>query len=275
MDAIVVPGTHPSAIAGGFKFLEGPAWRPGGHLIWSDILGDTIYELRNGKPVPFIKPSQRAIGNTIDPQGRIVTCHQESRSVTRLEKNGAVTLLADRYEGKRFNSPDDVVVRSDGTIYFTDPSFALKPADRELPYDGVYKISPGGKIQLLLKDYVRPNGLAFSPDEKLLYINDTNRRQIRVCNVDTSGELSNDRVFAYLTGEMAGQANGMKVDVQGNVYCTGPGGIQVFTPTARFIGIIFLQHVVSNFCFGDPDRKTLYITAGQTLFKLRVKIAGS
>ncbi len=274
IDAIVPPGTHPTLIADGFKFLEGPAWTSDGHLIWSDILANTIFELREGKVVPLIKPSQRAIGNTIDPQGRIVSCHQETRCVTRREKDGKITVLADRYDGKRFNSPDDLVVRSDGAIYFTDPSFALPPKEREIPFDGVYRISPDGKIELLSKDFVRPNGLAFSPDEKLLYVNDTIRRQIHVFDVAPSGEVSNDRLFAYLTGDMAGMANGMKIDVQGNVYCTGPGGIQVFSPAGKYIGMIFMQQVVNNFCFGDADRKTLYITTTRGLFKLRVRVAG-
>jgi len=274
IDEIVPAGTHPTPIVSGLKFLEGPVWTADHRLIWSDILGDTIYELRNGKALPFIKPSKRSIGNTIDLQGRIVSCHQESRNVTRREQNGKTTVLADRFDGKRFNSPDDVIVRSDGTIYFTDPSFALKPKDKELSFEGVYKISPEGTIELLAKDFVAPNGLAFSPDEKLLYVNDTRMRQIRVFDVLPSGEVSNGRLFAILTGEMAGEANGMKVDVEGNVYCTGPGGIQVFSSAGKFIGIIFMQQVASNFCFGDADHKTLYITAGQTLLRLRVKIAG-
>jgi len=275
IDLIVPQGSHPSLLADGYRFTEGPAWTSDGHLIWSDILGDTIYEYRAGNATPLVHPSQRAIGNTIDPQGRIVTCHQQSRSVTRLEKDGSVTVLADRFEGKRFNSPDDVVVRSDGVVYFTDPSFGLKPADKELSIDGVYKISADGKIEQILNSFAKPNGLAFSPDETILYINDTVRQQIHSFDVLPSGEITHERLFAYLTGELAGQPNGMKVDELGNVYCTGPGGIQIFQPNGKFIGLIYMPQVVTNFCFGEVDRKTLYITAGQGVYKLRVNIAGA
>lgn len=274
LDSIVPKNSHPVLVEGGFRFLEGPAWTRDGRLIFSDILGDTIYELKGGKGEAFIKPSQRAIGNTIDPEGRIVSCHQESRSVTRREKDGSITVLADRFEGKRFNSPDDVVVRSDGMVYFTDPSFGLKPSEKELPFDGVYRVLPGGKPQLLAKGFSKPNGLAFSPDEKLLYINDTIRRQVRIFDVSPSGDLSNERLFAILTGDGPGLPNGMKVDVKGNVYCTGPGGIQIFTPKAKFIGIIYTEQTVTNFCFGGADRRMLYIESPNALYKLRVRIAG-
>lgn len=274
IDAFVPKGSRPQLALSGFKFLEGPAWTAEGRLIWSDILGDTVYVMRNGKAFPLIKPSHRAIGNTIDPQGRIVSCLQETRNVVRREKSGSTTVLADKFEGKRFNSPDDVIVRSDGTVYFTDPSFAIAAKDRELKVDGVYKISPTGKVSLLLDDFAKPNGLALSPDEKLLYVNDTVRRQIRVYDVLQNGDLTNDRLFTYITGEMAGAPNGMKVDNAGDVFCTAPGGIQIFSPKGKYLGVIFLEHVISNFCFGDADRKTLYITSGGSLYKLRLKVAG-
>jgi len=274
-DSIVPAGAHPTFVAGGFKFLEGPVWMPEGRLIFSDILGDAIYELKDGTANPIIKPSQRAIGNAADGQGRVISCCQETRSLVRREKDGKLTTLADRFEGKRLNCPDDVVVRSDGTIYFTDPGFAIKAADRELPFSGVYKLSPDGKLEAVVKDLTRPNGLAFSPDEKRLYVNDTIRRQILVFDVQPSGELSHGRFFAVLAGDMPGQANGMKVDAKGNVYCTGPGGILIFTPEAKFIGLIYIREVVSNFCFGGADRKTLYMTAGQSLFKLGLRVEGA
>ena len=274
LDAIVEPGTHPKPVVQGFKFTEGPVWLNDGHLIWSDILGDTIYELKDGKAIPYIKPSQRSIGNTLDPQGRLISCHQETRCVTRREKNGKVTVLASTFNGKKFNSPDDVVVRSDGVIYFTDPSFSLPANKKEQPVDGVYRISAEGKVDLVVKDFAKPNGIAFSPDEKLLYVNDTVRQQIYAFDVSTSGDLSNERIFAYTTGELGGLPNGMKLDSSGNIYCTGPGGIQIYQPSGKFIGLIYMPQAVSNFCFGDADRKTLYITAGPAVYKIRVKIPG-
>ena len=274
IDEVIEPGSHPTPVVQGFKFTEGPVWLNDGHLIWSDILGDTIFELKGGKAIPYLKPSHRAIGNTLDPQGRLVSCHQETRNVTRREKNGSTTILASTYLGKRFNSPDDVVVRSDGTIFFTDPSFGLPASKKEQPLDGVYRISPEGKIDLVVKDFAKPNGLAFSPDEKLLYINDTVRQQIYVFDVSKPGDLSNERIFVYTTGELGGLPNGMKVDTAGNVYCTGPGGIQVFQPDGKYIGLIYMPQAVSNFCFGGADHKSLYITAGPGIYKIRVKIPG-
>ena len=274
IDGIIEPGAHPTPVVQGFKFTEGPVWLKDGHLIWSDILGDTIFELENGKAVPFVKPSGRAIGNTLDAQGRLVSCHQETRNLTRREKNGTTTILASTYLGKKFNSPDDVVVRSDGTIFFTDPSFGLSTKKKEQPIDGVYRISPKGNIDLVVNDFAKPNGLAFSPDEKLLYINDTVRQQIYVFDVSKTGDLANERIFVYTTGELGGLPNGMKVDSAGNVYCTGPGGIQVFKPDGKYIGLIYMPQAVSNFCFGDADHKTLYITAGPAVYKIRVKIPG-
>ncbi len=275
LDALVTRDSRPTLVTGGFRFGEGPVWTRDGRLIWSDILGDTIYQLKDGKAVPFIKPAQRSIGNALDPQGRLVSCHQQSRSVTRREKNGSVTVLADKFEGKKFNSPDDVIVRSDGSIYFTDPSFGLKDSDRQLAFDGVYRISPAGKVELLAKDFAKPNGLAFSPDEKRLYINDLIRHQIRVFDVSPTGSLSNDRQFAVLFGEQDGLANGMKVDVKGNVWCTAPGGIQVFAASGKFLGKIYQREIINNFCFGGPDKKTLFIVTARQLFKLPVKVAGA
>ena len=275
IDRVVPKGTKPAFVVGGFQFLEGPVWTRENVLLWSDIKGDTIYQLQGGKAVPFLKPSHRAIGNTLDQLGRIVSCQQETRAVVRVRKDGAEAVLADKFEGKRFNGPDDVVVRSDGTVYFSDPGFALKPNDKELAVSAVYKVSPSGQVQLVAKGFNKPNGLAFSPDEKILYVNDTVKRQIRAFDVSPTGELGNYRLFAILTGENAGMANGMKVDVEGNVYCTGPGGIQIFTPTGKYVGLIFLAEVVNNFCFGGLDRKTLYIVTTHNLFSLKVKIPGA
>ena len=274
IDALVPKGTHPKVIAEGFRFTEGPVWAPEGILIFSDILADTIYKLEIDKPVVLVKPSHRTIGITYDAHKRRIVCQQETRSVVRRELDGSFTTLADKFDGKRLNAPDDVVARSDGNIYFTDPSFALRPEAKEQTFDGVYRISPSGTVTLVSKTFAKPNGLAFSPDEKTLYVNDTVRQQIYAFDVAADGTPSNERLFAFVSGELAGQPNGMKVDRSGNVYCTGPGGIQIFKPSGKYIGLIYLAPVVSNFCFGNNDFKTLYIAAGSTLYEMAVNVAG-
>lgn len=192
----------------------------------------------------------------------------------RYSGDGKETVLADRFEGKRLNAPDDVAARSDGNIYFTDPSFALRASDKEQSVDGVYRIDPKGEISLVSKTFAKPNGVCLSPDEKTLYVNDTVRQQIYAFDVSPEGSVSRERLFAYVTGELAGQPNGMKVDRQGNVYCTGPGGIQVFSAAGKYRGLIYMPQVVSNFCFGGKDYKTLYITAGSGLYSIQLKKAG-
>jgi gluconolactonase len=194
--------------------------------------------------------------------------------VIRLETDGKETVLADRYQGKRFNAPDDVIARSDGNIYFSDPSFAVKPQEKELAFDGVYRISPDGTISVVSQTLAKPNGLAFAPDEKTLYVNDTVRQQIFAYDVAADGTPSHERLFAYVTGELPGQPNGLKVDRLGNVYCTGPGGIQIFSSVGKYIGYIYMATVVSNFCFGGKDFKTLYITSGSSVFQLKMNVAG-
>lgn len=284
-----------------FQFIEGPVWLKEGRLLFSDIPADTIYQLgrlpnrvkpeSDGKDSldparasirsrntlsPFRKPSHNANGNTLDRQGRVISCEHGSRSVTRREKDGKITTLATHFEGKRLNSPNDAVVKSNGDIYFTDPPYGLANGTegKELDFNGVYRLAPTGKLTLLVKDFDRPNGLAFSPDEKRLYVNDTERRHIRVFDVQPDGTLANGRVFAEVTGDKPGAPDGMRVDVRGNVYCTGSGGIHVFTPSGKRLGLIEVPEVAANCGWGDPDGKTLYITANTGLYRIRLKIAG-
>ncbi len=219
---------------------------------------------------------------TFDRQGRLIAC-ECTRRVSRTEKDGTIAALADRYEGKRLNSPNDIVVRSDGSIYFTDPPYGLspqyqpdnKPGVRELDFQGIYRISPKGELALLDKLMYRPNGLAFSPDEKLLYVADSERNLIRVFDVRKDGSLANGRLFATLKEEgQRGGPDGMKVDVKGNIYCTGPGGVWVFSPDATVVAKIRTPEVAANVAFGGKDYKTLYITAQTGLYKIPVKIKG-
>ncbi|HZO88361.1 MAG TPA: SMP-30/gluconolactonase/LRE family protein [Chthonomonadaceae bacterium] len=273
---IMPEGAQLEKVAGGFQFVEGPIWTHRGTLIFSDIPADTLYEWKGSAPPDvFRKPSHNTNGNTLDRQGRLISCEHTSRRVTRTEPNGAVTVLADRYEGKRLNSPNDVVVKSNGDIYFTDPPYGIKPEQEELGFYGVYRLTPHGKLTLLVRDFVRPNGLAFSPDEKRLYIDDSERQHIRVFDVRPDGTLANGRVFADMHGDKPGVPDGMRVDSRGNVYCTGSGGVQVFAPSGKRLGVIAVPEVAANCAWGDSDAKTLYITASTGLYRIHLKIAGA
>ena len=198
-----------------------------------------------------------------------------ARRVTRWDADGSPTVMANNYHGRRLNRPNDVVVKSDGSIYFTDPG--LGRIESELDFCGVYRISPDrGSIHLLVRDFLQPNGITFSPDERLLYINDSQRGHIRAFDVEPNGllALASDRVFATLRDSRIGVADGMKVDVEGNVYCTGPGGIWIFDKSATHLGTIATGAQTTNVAWGDADWTTLYFTTWQTLGRIRMKIPG-
>lgn len=274
---IMDDGAKIEKIAGDFKFTEGPVWDKKGFLLFSDIPADTIYKWApEGKPEVFRKPSGHANGNTFDKQGRLISCEHDRR-VTRREKDGKITILAERYNGKRLNSPNDVVVKSDGSIYFTDPPYGLSSKDQEeLGFYGVYRLAADGTVTLLDKDFDKPNGLTFSPDESRLYVNDTDRGHIRVFDMQPDGTVANGRVFAELKMPgKAGAPDGMKVDVKGNVYCTGPEGVWIFTPAGKLLGKIIPAEVPANIGWGDKENKTLYMTAQTGLYRIRLKIAGT
>ena len=262
-------------LSGGFKFVEGPVWDKRGFLLFSDISANTIYKWTpNGQISIFRHPTGRANGNTLDREGRLITAEHDRRLV-RTEKNSTLTVLAERYRGKRLNSPNDVVVKSDGSIYFTDPPYGISKEKEELGFYGVYRRSPDGTLMLLAKEMVRPNGLAFSPDEKKLHVSDSENGHIRVFQVEFNGKPSNGKVFAQLKAPKdRGVPDGMKVDVQGNVYCSGPGGLWVLSPTGQLLGKIIVPEVVTNLAWGDKDYKSLYITATQSLYRIRLNVAG-
>jgi gluconolactonase len=190
--------------------------------------------------------------------------------------DGSVAALAERYQGHRLNSPNDVVVRSDGSVYFTDPSFGLgtPPKWKELPFNGVFRVAPDGELVLLVDDFDLPNGLAFSPDETVLYINDTAKGHIRAFDVSEDGSISNGRVLVELKGTEGGRPDGMKVDVEGNVYCTGPGGFWITQPDGKSLGRVMMQELPANLAWGDPDRQTLYFTARTGIYRMRLSIPG-
>ena len=263
-------------VADGFKFIEGPVWHPDGFLLFSDIEGDTLYQWReNQKAEVFRRPSGKANGNTLDREGRLISAEHSNRRVSRTETDGKIVTIADKYEGKSLNSPNDLVVKSDGSIYFTDPPYGIKKEQEELGFYGVYRLDPDGKLTLLVKDFVRPNGITFSPDEKKLYIDDSQERHIRVFDVKSDGTLTNGRIFAELKDpNKKGVPDGMKTDIQGNIYSTGPGGVWIFSPAGNLLGKIEVPEPTTNLAWGDKDGKTLYITAVTSLYRIRLKIPG-
>lgn len=269
-------------LATGFAFTEGPVWR-GDHLLFSDIPSNRIirFEMLEEGPAisTFRYPTGNSNGQTLDGQGRLITCEHATRRVTRTEPDGSITVLAARFETRRLSSPNDVVVSNDGTIYFTDPPFGLtnQTRDKQLPYNGVFKVGPDGNgMALLVDDLERPNGLAFSPDGKTLYVADTAPKVINAYPVKGDGTLAAGRLFAELPGKEGeiGGPDGFKVDVEGNVYSSGPSGMWIFSPDGTLLGRINTPEVPANCAWGDSDWKSLYMTSRTGLYRLRVNVPG-
>ncbi len=262
--------------AGDFKFTEGPVWNRAGYLLFSDIPANTIYKWTpGGKSEVFRQPSGNSNGLTYDRKGRLIACEHSNRRVSRTESGGTVVAIAETYEGKRLNSPNDAVVGRDGSIYFTDPPYGVpKDQKRELEFQGVYRLSPKGELTLIAKDFDRPNGIALSPDEKTLYVADTAGKHVRAFTLGRDGSAKGGQVLAELKTEKQGGPDGMKVDGKGNLYVTGPGGVWVFDKSGRRLGTIAVPETPANCAFGDRDYKTLYITARTSLYRVRLRHAG-
>ena len=263
-------------LATGFGFTEGPLWHPDGHYYFVDIRASGLYRLTPGRQAELVRgDTGEGNGTTFDLTGRLVLCEGGNRRVTRMGSDGRVDVLMDRFEGKRLNRPNDVVCRSDGSIYFTDPGLRVPLAQRELPYAAVYRIAPDGTITMVA-DFEYPNGLAFSPDERRLYVANTRWAQyIHVLELDDAGAMRRRRIFADMSSdETDGVPDGMKVDVEGRVYCTGPGGTWLFAPDGTQLGIIRTPEVPANLAFGGPDLRTLFFTARTSVYTLRVKTPG-
>jgi gluconolactonase len=270
-------------VATGFGFTEGPVWEKArSRLIWSDMKHDHMRTWSAERGVEtYRKPSNQANGNAYDAQGRLVSCEHATSRVVREERDGKSTVLASHWQGKELNSPNDIVVKSDGAIYFSDPSFGRTREDvgtlRPLTLDfrGVYRISPdGADLKLLARDFEQPNGLCFSLDEKQLFVNDTPKLHIRVFDVQPDGSITGGRVFGETTGQAEGRPDGMKLDCEGHVYCTGPGGIHVFDRGGRCLGVILTPERPTNMAWGDDDLRTLYITALTSVYRARLKTPG-
>lgn len=295
IDKLVSPGAKIEKLQGGLRFIEGPIWvRSGPYLLFSDLQSNAIMKWSpDGSVSVFRKnifsgsyPDGVQIGSnglTLDKQGRLVAAEHGNRRVSRLEKDGTVTVLADHYQGKRLNSPNDLVCKSNGDIYFTDPPGLYRTypegpnaPKRELDFAGVYRVSAPGKVELVTKEVPYPNGLAFSPDEKHLYIASSRPEKFwMVYGVAPDGSLKNGKKFFDATGIPGeGVPDGMKVDRSGNIYATGPAGIMVFTPEAKLLGTIELPEIPANLNWGDADGKALYITARTSLYRLRANVAG-
>ena len=279
---VVGAGVEYERLAGGFLFTEGPLWDSRQQrLLFSDIPGNAIIRWSHAAGTRVVRaPSDMANGLAWDPHGRLLCCEHATSRVTRIESDGSITVIASAFEGMALNSPNDIVVKRDGGIYFTDPTYgrmeyygvARSPV---LAYRGVYRVEPdGARITLLADDFGQPNGLCFSVDERRLFVNDTERMHIRVFDVVADGTLRNGRIWAELAGDGAGAPDGMKIDSEGNLYCCGPGGIHVLDRFGAQLGVIRVPCPAANFTWGEEDLKSLFITATDTLYRIRVQVPG-
>ncbi len=259
-------------VAGDFKFTEGPVWSRDGYLLFSDIPSNRIQRYAPGKDVDvFRSDSEGANGNMFDVQGRLYTCESRSRRVTRTDKRGRIEVLADKFEGKRFNAPNDIVVRRDGHVYFTDPAFGESEGARELDFFGVFHITPKGQIELVAKPQGRPNGVALSPDGQILYVANSDEKNVRAYDVDRQGKATNERI---VVSGIAGTPDGMRVDANGNLYVTAKA-VFVYSPQGKQIAEIPIGETPANCAFGDADLQSLYVTARTSLYRVRVPVKGS
>jgi gluconolactonase len=262
--------------ATGFVFTEGPLWHPDGFYYFADVRSSMFYRLRPGQAPETVRTGTgEGNGTTFDLQGRLVICEGGNRRVTRWFDNQRSEVVMDRYEGKRINRPNDVVCKSDGSIWFTDPGLRVPLADKELPHSGIYAVKPDGTSRLVA-EFEYPNGLAFSPDERILYVANTRHAQyIHAIELDSAGNMVKRRIFADMSSdETDGVPDGMKVDQQGHVYCTGPGGTWVFAPDGSKLGVIRTPEIPANLAFGGPDLKTIFFTARNSVYTLRAKVPG-
>lgn len=269
-------------LASGFAFTEGPIWHPRQkHLTFSDMPGDHMRRwYPDGRIETFRKPSNMANGNAYDATGRMVTCEHATSRVTRTEADGTLTTLATHYNRREFNSPNDVAIRQDGLIYFTDPTFGRMeyygvPRAQDMDCHGVYAVTPdGGSIVQVADDFGQPNGLCFSLDHTQLFVNDTEHKHIRVFAIATDGTATGGDVWVEVTGEGEGHPDGMKIDTAGNLYCTGPGGVHVIAPDRTTLGVIEMAEMTANFAWGDEDLMSLFFTSSTSLYRARVKTPG-
>jgi gluconolactonase len=288
---LIDPDAPIDRIAGGLGFTEGPVWR-GGELLFSDIPNQRIARWRHLPEGPELTTYAVGMSNglTLDSQGRVLAAEHNGRRVARVADDSTRTALAEHFQGKKLNSPNDIVVKSDGTIYFTDPPYAIQPSTpgmarpegwwaqpipgKEQPHNGVYRLTPDGTLQLLVDDFALPNGLAFAPDESVLYIDDSAHKHIRAFDVGADGTLRHSRIVLDMASDDPGVPDGLKVDAQGNVFCTGPGGVWVCRANGELLGRIILPELPANLAWGE-DGSVLFFTARTSVYRLQTKTRGT
>ena len=287
----IIESSEAEQLATGFEFTEGPVWHTDGYWLFVDIRRSLIFRMApGGAPEVFRDNSNGSNGLTFDLQGRLIMCEGDGRRLARMESDGAITPIAERSDGKRLNRPNDVVVRSDGSVYFTNPSGRIEESERELDFAGVHRIAPDGTVTAVTGELRFPNGIAFSPDESVLYVAITRRddgciqekergevcthQLIRAFDVAANGSLSNERVFANMFSSADGVPDGMKVDSEGRVFCTGSEGCWVFDAAGNPLGIIRLPEIPANCAWGGPDHRTMLFTARTSVYSMRMKAPG-
>jgi gluconolactonase len=258
-------------VATGYAFAEGPVWSPMGFLIFSDVPNNKLLQFMSGVPATvFRENSNGAAGNRFDAQGRLYSCETHTRRVTRTDKKGKVEILAERWQGKRFNAPNDLAVRKEGDVYFTDPAFGNQQDARDLDFFGVYHISRKGELEVIAKPKGRPNGVALAPDGRTLYVSNSDERNVRAYDLDKNGGASNERT---LISGLEGVPDGICVDEKGDLYVAA-SQIQVYSPEGKTLGMIPTAETPSNCAFGDPDLGSLYITARTSVYRARFDVKG-
>jgi gluconolactonase len=288
-DQLVAPDAQLEVLATGFNWSEGPVWS-GDQIVFSDVPENTAFAWKEGDSAArvFLKPSGNLVGEgqgsnglAVDAEGRLLLCQHGERRVARMEADGSFTVLADQFEGKRFNSPNDLVLAKNGALFFTDPPYGMKKGIKpDAPYHGVYRRDPNGRISLIIQDVLWPNGIALSPDEKTLYlaVSDKETPRLMAYDLQRDGSVQNGRVLFDAKPLMAaghpGNCDGLKLDTQGNIWTTGPGGVLVISPTGKHLGSLLTGVPTGNCAWGGPARDTLYITADMFLLRIKTQVKG-
>lgn len=289
LDALIAPGTTIEVLATGFNWSEGPVWKDG-EILFSDVPENTAFAWKEGDTAArvFLQPSgnfegvgQGSNGLTLDADGRLILCQHGARRVARLEKDGSFTTLADNYQGKRFNSPNDVVIAKNGALFFTDPPYGMKKGVApDAPYHGVYRVDTKGEVHLIIDEVKWPNGIALSPDQRTLYlaVSDKDAPRILAYDLQADGSVKNGRLLfdakPLFGTQRPGNCDGLKIDTQGNIWTTGPGGVLILSPEGRHLGSILTGVPTGNCAWGGPDRDTLYITADMFLIRVKTLVKG-